>query len=93
MTCDTFSYEVFINFLSARFKIPMDKFKKDTYFTELGIDSLALYSLISDIEKEYGIKLNIDDFMKIQTVERVYHFVEIKLKEVSFSDKETISTN
>jgi len=76
------TFEKFTEYLSMRFNIPADKIKKDTVFTEdLGIDSLALYSLIEDVEKEFKIKLDIDDIISISTAGNIYEYVSTKINE------------
>ena len=76
-----FNYSNFIDFLSRRFVIDKEKILFDSVFTEdLGIDSLTLYSLISDVENKYNIHMDLDDITQISTVGKVYTYIENEFK-------------
>ena len=70
------SFESFISFISERFDISTNEISLDTIFTnDLGVDSLSLYSLLDDVEKEFQIELNIEDIIAINTVGKMYKYV------------------
>lgn len=70
------SYEDFLKYLSERFNVPIHNIDRDTVFTEdLGVDSLALYNLIADVEKKYHIRLDVEDIISISTVGQVFDYV------------------
>lgn len=70
------TFESFVKLVSDRFGIPEDLITKESVFTkEFGIDSLSLFSFISDIEKHYQIKLPIKHLTQINTVGKAYNIV------------------
>lgn len=70
------SFEAFTTFLSERFNFSAEDITRDTVFTEdLGIDSLSLYGLLDDVEKRYGIKLDVEDILAVNTAGKIYDYV------------------
>ncbi|PID59163.1 hypothetical protein CSB45_01820 [candidate division KSB3 bacterium] len=70
------TFEAFVEFLSKRFNVLATDITYDTVFTQdLGIDSLSLYSLLGDVEKEYQITLEVGDLLDINTAGKVYEYV------------------
>ena len=49
-------------------KLTTEKFDEDSLVYEIGVDSLDLVELITEIEEEKGISINDDDLEKIQTI-------------------------
>jgi len=75
-------FENFKKYLSKRFNVPINEIVKDMSFTDdLGIDSLTLYSLIEDVEKEFNIKLDIEDIISINSVGKIYEYISKKFND------------
>lgn len=73
------TWDNYIRFLSKRFGVATKKLAPESRFTDdLGLDSLSLYSLIEDIEKDYDIGIEISDVVDLRTVGRVYHYIREK---------------
>jgi acyl carrier protein len=45
---------------------------------ELGISSLGMFSMISELEELYGVRFNIMDFISVKTVGQLYAKFESK---------------
>jgi acyl carrier protein len=70
------TYADYLNYLSSRFNTPVTQITRETAFTDdLGVDSLSLYSLITDVEKEYHIKLIMEDIIAINTVGKLFDYI------------------
>jgi acyl carrier protein len=70
------TYADYLNYLSSRFNAPVAEITRETVFTEdLGVDSLALYSLMADVEKEFHINLEVEDIIAISTVGKLFDYV------------------
>lgn len=78
-------YNAFIEYISQRFDIPMDSITDDSDFiSDFGMDSLGIFSLIDDIETEYGLKLEPQDLVSIRKVREIYEYIQrISLEQVS----------
>jgi len=74
------TYDDFLKFLSERYGETSENIKEVNSFSELGLDSLSLFSLIEDIEKEYNVQLDVEDLTDIDTVEKMYGFISEQLK-------------
>lgn len=74
------TYDNFLKFLSERYGETSENIKEVNSFSELGLDSLSLFSLIEDIEKEYNVQLDVEDLTDIDTVEKMYGFISEQLK-------------
>ncbi|MDP4177193.1 MAG: acyl carrier protein [Bacillota bacterium] len=74
------TFESFAEFLSSRCKAPVEEITVKSSFTEdLGIDSLTIYSIMTDVEKEYGIKLEFEDILAMNLVGTVYEQIRERL--------------
>jgi acyl carrier protein len=70
------TYADYLNYLGGRFNTPVAQITRETVFTDdLGVDSLALYSLIADVEKVYHIKLDAEDIIAINTVGKFFDYI------------------
>jgi acyl carrier protein len=70
------TYTDYLNYISSRFKTPVAQITRETVFTaDLGVDSLALYSLIADVEKQYHLKLEVEDIISISTVGKLFDYI------------------
>lgn len=71
-------YGEFLKFLSGRFGLEVNELKKVDNFGELGVDSLSLFSMITDIEEEFNIKIDIDDMTEVNSVSKMYNYITEK---------------
>ena len=53
-----------------------EEIKKTQSFGELGLDSLSLFTLVSDIEEEFKLSINVDDLTQVDTIEKMYDFIK-----------------
>lgn len=71
--------------LHESYSIQLDQIELDTNFElELGTDSREFFELISDFEATFGIEINLDDVVKIVTIQDAVTYIE---KRLSFSEK------
>jgi len=68
-------YEDFLKFLSERYGSDIEELKKINSFSELGLDSLSLFSLVQDIEEQFSIELPIEDLTQIDTIDKMYEYI------------------
>jgi acyl carrier protein len=48
----------------------------DVPFTDLGLDSLDLTTLIFDIQQEFDIEIDSDEYTKIDTINSLFKIIE-----------------
>ena len=48
-------------------------------FGELGVDSLSLFNMITDIEDEFKISIDIDDMTEVDSVSKMYKYITEKV--------------
>lgn len=74
--------EQIIDFLSEKYGWEKEKVLSTKNFQDLGLDSLSLYSIISDIEEMLDIKIDTNDITEINSPIKLINYVEkIKLEE------------
>lgn len=73
------SYDEFIEFLTDRFGYTSEELKKTNSFGELGLDSLSLYNLVTDLEEKFNISIEIEDLTEVDSVEKMYHYISEKV--------------
>ena len=73
------TYKDFLKFLSDRFGVTEEELENTDNFGELGLDSLSLFSLITDLEDEFGIVMDIDDMTEVNSVKKMYEYIEKKV--------------
>ena len=72
-----FTFEEYVDYLSKRFEIPIENIGPGSEFTgDLGLDSLSLYSLIEDLERDYDIGVDLSDIVELRTVEKIYNYID-----------------
>lgn len=54
--------------------------EKTEIYNELGLDSLDIVELITELEKEFDIHISDDDFENLETIGDIYDFVFEKIK-------------
>jgi len=70
--------------LHESYSIQLDQIELDTNFElELGTDSREFFELLSDFEATFGIEINLDDVVKIVTIQDAVSYIE---KRLSFSE-------
>lgn len=72
------SYDEFLKFLSDRFGSDTKELEKIDNFGELGVDSLSLFDMITDIEEEFNINIDIDDLTEVNSVSKMYKYITEK---------------
>ena len=75
------NYDAFLAFLTDRFGVTREELEKVDNFGELGVDSLTLFSMITDVEKEFDIRIDIDDMTEVDSVSKMYANITKQVKE------------
>lgn len=70
------SFDEFVKFIADRYGMTSEEIKKTQSFGELGLDSLSLFTLVSDIEEEFKLSINVDDLTQVDTIEKMYDFIK-----------------
>lgn len=67
--------ETLIAFLSERYGWSEKEILEAKSFEDLGLDSLNLYSLVTDCEEKFKIKFDTDDMTEIDSPEKFIKYV------------------
>ena len=73
------AYDDFLKFLSDRFGVDQKELEETDNFGELGVDSLSLFNMITDIEDEFKISIDIDDMTEVDSVSKMYKYITEKV--------------
>ncbi|MCI6820137.1 MAG: acyl carrier protein [Clostridiales bacterium] len=73
------AYDDFLKFLSDRFGVDTKELEETDNFGELGVDSLSLFNMITDIEDEFKISIDIDDMTEVDSVSKMYKYITEKV--------------
>lgn len=73
------AYDDFLKFLSDRFGVDTKELEETDNFGELGVDSLSLFNMITDIEEEFKISIEIDDMTEVDSVSKMYKYITEKV--------------
>ena len=73
------AYDDFLNFLSDRFGVDTKELEETDNFGELGVDSLSLFNMITDIEEEFKISIDVDDMTEVDSVKKMYKYITEKV--------------
>lgn len=73
------AYDDFLNFLSDRFGMDTKDLEETDNFGELGVDSLSLFNMITDIEEEFKISIDVDDMTEVDSVKKMYKYITEKV--------------
>ncbi len=73
------AYDDFLNFLSDRFGMDTKELEETDNFGELGVDSLSLFNMITDIEEEFKISIDVDDMTEVDSVKKMYKYITEKV--------------
>lgn len=69
------SFDEFVKFIADRYGMTPEQVKETKSFGELGLDSLSLFTLVSDIEEEFKLSINVEDLTQVDTIEKMYDFI------------------
>ena len=61
-------------------EISLEKITPESRFQDLGMDSLDALALISDLEKEYNIKIPNQEILKIKTVAQAVESISNRIQ-------------
>lgn len=73
------AYDDFLNFLSDRFGMDTKELEETDNFGELGVDSLSLFNMITDIEEKFKISIDVDDMTEVDSVKKMYKYITEKV--------------
>lgn len=73
------AYDDFLNFLSDRFGMDTKELEETDNFGELGVDSLSLFNMITDIEEEFKISIDVEDMTEVDSVKKMYKYITEKV--------------
>ena len=73
------AYDDFLKFLSDRFGMDTKELEETDNFGELGVDSLSLFNMITDIEEEFKISIDVDDMTEVDSVRKMYKYITEKV--------------
>ena len=73
------AYDDFLKFLSDRFGVDTKELEETDNFGELCVDSLSLFNMITDIEDEFKISIDIDDMTEVDSVSKMYKYITEKV--------------
>lgn len=73
------AYDDFLNFLSDRFGMDTKELEETDNFGEFGVDSLSLFNMITDIEEEFKISIDVDDMTEVDSVKKMYKYITEKV--------------
>lgn len=71
-------YEKIVAYASRQLELDPSMITRDTNFETLGIDSLDIVEMITDLESELGVELDFED-MKIATFGDLADYIESKV--------------
>ncbi|WP_297956624.1 acyl carrier protein [uncultured Ruminococcus sp.] len=67
-------YDKFVGMICERFGIDTEEAKKMDSFETMGIDSLTLYSIVSQVESELGIRIDTNDITQVNSLSKLYDY-------------------
>ena len=71
-------FETIAELIAERNECDVSEIKRETLFSDLGIDSLDVVEMIMDLESELGVELEVED-QKISTLQELADFIEAKI--------------
>lgn len=69
------SFEEYIQVLSEQFGEPAERIVEVNDFAALGVDSLSLFSILTEVEEKFGIELDVEDLTEISSVRKMYDYI------------------
>ena len=73
------AYDDFLKFLSDRFGVDTKELEETDNVGEQGVDSLSHFNMITDIEEEFKISIDIDDMTEVDSVSKMYKYITEKV--------------
>ena len=61
-------------------KLNTETLDRNALMSSYGIDSLEVVELVMDLEENFGVTLDNEDFKKIKTVGDLLNIIEVKIK-------------
>lgn len=72
-------FEKLRDYVSRQLEIPADQITRDTTFETLGVDSLDIVEMITDLEDELGVELVLEEAGQITTMGEMADFIESRM--------------
>ncbi len=72
-------FEKLRDYVSRQLEIPAEQITRDTTFETLGVDSLDIVEMITDLEDELGVELVLEEAGQITTVGEMADFIESRM--------------
>ena len=72
-------FEKLRDYVSRQLEIPADQITRDTTFESLGVDSLDIVEMITDLEDELGVELVLEEAGQITTMGEMADFIESRM--------------
>ncbi len=69
-------YDEFSVYVCGRYGVSVEEAKTGCTFMELGIDSLSIYSMVSELEEKYNIRIDTDDITNLDSLPRLYKYIQ-----------------
>lgn len=72
-------FEKLRDYVSRQLEIPAEQITRDTTFETLGVDSLDIVEMITDLENELGVELVLEEAGQITTMGEMADFIESRM--------------
>ncbi len=72
-------FEKLRDYVSRQLEIPAEQITRDTTFETLGVDSLDIVEMITDLEDELGVELVLEEAGQITTMGEMADFIESRM--------------
>ena len=72
-------FEKLRDYVSSQLEIPAEQITRDTTFETLGVDSLDIVEMITDLEDELGVELVLEEAGQITTMGEMADFIESRM--------------
>ena len=72
-------FEKLRDYVSRKLEIPAEQITRDTTFESLGVDSLDIVEMITDLEDELGVELVLEEAGQITTMGEMADFIESRM--------------
>ena len=69
------TFDEFAGMVCERFGIEIKEAKELDSFEAMGIDSLSLYSIVSQVESELDIKIETNDITQVDSLSKMYSYI------------------
>ena len=72
-------FEKLRDYVSRQLEIPAEQITRDTTFESLGVDSLDIVEMITDLEDELGVELVLEEAGQTTTMGEMADFIESRM--------------